>query len=104
VVQDAESALEEAKISKKAGYFLTKEQKDLEICPFEVSSLADNANKEHLHYPHRLAESRAEKSIVSHARKRKGVSRGLISKPAFRWTEPTERVRKAVARIAITHY
>ena len=34
VVQDAESALEEAKISTKAGYFLTKEQKDLEICPF----------------------------------------------------------------------
>ena len=34
VVQDAESSLTEAKVSTKAGYFLTADQKDLEICPF----------------------------------------------------------------------
>jgi superfamily II DNA/RNA helicase len=89
VVQDAESALEEAKISKKAGYFLTKEQKDLEICPFSGVSLADNANKEHLHYLMELAESRAV----------------LISKPTSQWTEP---ISNACARrslvLATTHY
>ena len=60
IVQDAESSLTEAKISTKAGYFLTGEQKDLEICPFSGVSLGDNANKEHLHDLLEMSESRAE--------------------------------------------
>jgi hypothetical protein len=60
IVQDAESSLTDAKISTKAGYFLTGEQKDLEICPFSGVSLGDNANKEHLHDLLEMSESRAE--------------------------------------------
>ncbi len=60
VIQDAESSLTEAKVSTKAGYFLTGEQKDLEICPFSGVSLGDNANKEHLLDLLEMSESRAE--------------------------------------------
>jgi superfamily II DNA or RNA helicase len=60
IVQDAESSLSEAKISTKAGYFLTGEQKDLEICPFSGVSLDDNANREYLHDLLEMSESRAE--------------------------------------------
>ncbi|HXP85669.1 MAG TPA: helicase-related protein [Bryobacteraceae bacterium] len=60
VVQDAESSLIEAKISTKAGYYLSGEQKDLEICPFSGVNLGDNANKEHLHDLLEMSESRAE--------------------------------------------
>jgi hypothetical protein len=83
VVQDAESALEEAKISKKAGYFLTKEQKDLEICPFSGVSLADNANKEHLHYLMELAESRAEEVDRISCEEEERISRGFDIKTYF---------------------
>ena len=98
VVQDAESALEEAKISKKAGYFLTKEQKDLEICPFSGVSLADNANKEHLHYLMELAESRAEEVDRISCEEEERVSRGFDIKTYFSVDGANfERVRKAVA-------
>jgi superfamily II DNA or RNA helicase len=60
IVQDAESSLTEAKISTKSGYFLTGEQKDLEICPFSGVSLGDNANKEYLIDLLEMSESRAE--------------------------------------------
>jgi len=99
VVQDAESALEEAKISKKAGYFLTKDQKDLEICPFSGVSLADNANKEHLHYLMELAESRAEEVDRISCEEEERVSRGFDIKTYFSVDGANfERVRKAVAR------
>jgi hypothetical protein len=99
VVQDAESALEEAKISKKAGYFLTKEQKDLEICPFSGVSLADNANKEHLHYLMELAESRAEEVDRISCEEEERVSRGFDIKTYFSVDAANfERVHKAVAR------
>ena len=98
VVQDAESALDEAKISKKAGYFLTKEQKDLEICPFSGVSLADNANKEHLHYLMELAESRAEEVDRISCEEEERVSRGFDIKTYFSVDGANfERVRKAVA-------
>jgi len=48
IIQDAETALTEAKISTKAGYFLPADQKDLEFCPFSGLSLGDNANKQRL--------------------------------------------------------
>ena len=60
IVQDAESSLTEAKISTKTGYFLTGEQKDLEICPFSGANLGDNANKEYLNDLLEMSESRAE--------------------------------------------
>jgi hypothetical protein len=60
VVQDTDGSQSEAKISKKAGYFLPPDQKDLEVCPFTGLDLSDNANTEHLHHLVEMTESRAE--------------------------------------------
>jgi superfamily II DNA or RNA helicase len=99
IVQDAESVLEEAKISKKAGYFLTKDQKDLEICPFSGVSLGDNANKEHLHHLMELAESRAEEVDRISCEEEERISRGFDIRTYFSVDAANfERVRKAIAR------
>ena len=60
IAQEAESSLIEAKISKRSGYFLMGEQRELEICPFSGLDLSDNVNKEHLHDLIEMAESRGE--------------------------------------------
>ncbi len=62
VVQDAETMLQEAKVSIKAGYYLEGEQRDLEICPFSGANLADNANCRYLCDLLDIAESRAEET------------------------------------------
>lgn len=99
VVQDAESSLTEAKVSTKAGYFLTDDQKDLEICPFTGLSLGDNANKEHLHDLMEMAESRAEEIDRISCEEEERVSRGYEIKTYFSIDGGhTDRVRKAVAR------
>jgi superfamily II DNA/RNA helicase len=99
VVQDAESTLTEAKISKKAGYFLTMEQKDLEICPFSGVNLGDNANKEHLHDLMEMAESRAEEIDRISCEEEERVSRGFEIRTFFSVDGGhLERVRKAIAR------
>lgn len=99
VVQDAESSLTEAKVSTKAGYFLTADQKDLEICPFSGLSLGDNANKEHLHHLMEMAESRAEEIDRISCEEEERLSRGYDIKTYFSIDGGhTERVRKAVVR------
>lgn len=99
VVQDAESALTEAKISKKAGYFLTADQKDLEICPFTGLDLSDNANKEHLHHLLEMSESRAEEIDRISCEEEEHVSKGFEINTYFSVDGGhVERVRKAVAR------
>lgn len=99
VVQDAESVLTEAKISKKAGYFLWMDQKDLEICPFSGLNLEDNANKEHLHDLMEMAESRAEEIDRISCEEEERVSRGFEIKTYFSVDGGDfNRVRKAVAR------
>lgn len=99
VVQDAESALTEARISKKAGYFLTADQKDLEICPFTGLNLGDNANKEHLHHLLEMAESRAEEVDRISCEEEERVSRGYEIKTYFSVDGGhLERVRSAVVR------
>ena len=60
IIQEAESSLIDAKISKRTGYFLMGEQGDLEICPFSGLNLSDNVNKEHLHDMIEMTESRGE--------------------------------------------
>jgi hypothetical protein len=85
IVQDAESALIEAKISTKAGYFLTADQKDLEICPFTGLNLGDNANKAHLHHLLEMAESRAEEVDRISCEEEERVSRGTRSRRISRW-------------------
>jgi len=99
VVQDAESSLTEAKVSTKAGYFLTADQKDLEICPFSGLSLGDNANKEHLHHLMEMAESRAEEIDRISCEEEERVSRGYEITTYFSIDGGhTDRVRKAVVR------
>ncbi|MBX3650389.1 MAG: DEAD/DEAH box helicase [Burkholderiales bacterium] len=99
VVQDTESSLIEAKISKKAGYFLTAEQKDLEICPFSGLNLGDNANKEHLHHLLEMTESRAEEIDRISCEEEERVSRGYEINTYFTVDGGhLERIRKAVVR------
>ena len=85
IVQDAESALTEAKISTKAGYFLTAEQKDLEICPFTGLNLGDNANKAHLHTCWKWRNHGLRRSTAFPARRKSGSPEGTRSRPTSRW-------------------
>lgn len=97
VTQDAESALSEAKISTKAGYFLSGEQKDLEICPFSGVSLADNANKEYLHDLLEMAESRAEEIDRISCEEEERNSKGFEIQTYFSVDGgQLDRIRKAV--------
>ena len=99
VLQDAESSLTEAKISTKAGYYLTGEQKDLEICPFSGVNLGDNANKEYLHDLLEMSESRAEEVDRISCEEEERVSRGFDIQTYFAVDGgPLDRVRKAIAR------
>lgn len=103
VVQDAESSLSEAKISKKAGYYLNDEQKDLEICPFSGLNLGDNANKEHLHDLIEMAESRAEEIDRISCEEEERIGKGYDIQTYFSVDGGhLERVRKAVARTSET--
>ena len=99
VIQDAESALTEAKISTKAGYFLPAHQKDLEFCPFSGISLGDNANKEHIHDLLEMAESRAEEIDRISCEEEERVSKGFDIRTFFSVDGgQMERVHKAVVR------
>ena len=99
VVQDAESTLTDAKISTKAGYFLTGEQKDLEICPFSGINLGDNANKAHLHDLLEMTESRTEEIDRISCEEEERISKGFNIKTFFSVDGGHfDRVRKAIAR------
>ncbi|MDF0643142.1 MAG: DEAD/DEAH box helicase [Nitrospira sp.] len=104
VVQDAESALTEAKLSTKAGYFLTMDQKDLEICPFSGLNLGDNANKTHLHHLLEMTESRAEEIDRISCEEEERLSRGYEIETYFSVDAGhLERVKKAVAQSSETN-
>jgi hypothetical protein len=105
IVQDAESSLTEAKVSIKAGYYLTGEQKDLEICPFSGVNLSDNANKEHLHDLLEMSESRAEEIDRISCEEEERVSRGFEVRTYFAVDGGSfERVRRAVALSSETRF
>ena len=76
VIQDMESSLKEAKISKRAGYFMMDDQRDLEICPFSGLNLSDGANREHLHDLIAMAESRGEGTERITCEEEERMSRG----------------------------
>lgn len=104
VVQDAESALTEAKISTKAGYFLTMDQKDLEICPFSGLNLGDNANKIHLHHLLEMTESRAEEIDRISCEEEERLSKGYEIETYFSVDAGhLERVKRAVAQTSETN-
>jgi len=87
----------DAKVSTKAGYFLTGDQKTLEHCPFSGVSLADNANKMHLVDLIEMQESRADEIDRISCEEEERISRGFEIDTYFT-VENLERVRKAVAR------
>ena len=104
VIQEAESSLTEAKISKRAGYFLTGDQSDLEICPFSGLDLSDNANKEHLHDLLEMAESRGEETARITCEEEERISRGNQIESFFHVDGGDfESIRRAVARSGDSH-
>ena len=99
VVQDADSVLMEAKISTKAGYFLTGDQLQLEHCPFSGVSLSDNANKIHLHDLMAMAESRAEEVDRISCEEEERTSRGFSIQTYFSIDGGnTDRVKRAAIK------
>lgn len=99
VVQDAEEAIIEAKVSSKAGYFLKDDQKDLEICPFTGLSLGDNANKEHLLDLVEMSESRASEVERISCEEEERVSKGFEIDTFFSVEGMLNRVRRAIAKV-----
>jgi superfamily II DNA/RNA helicase len=99
VVQDAEAALSEAKVSSKAGYFMDATQRHLELCPFTGLDLGENANKEHLHHLLEMAESRAEEVDRISCEEEERVSRGYDIRTFFTVDGgQMDRQRKAVVK------
>ena len=104
VIQDAESSFTEAKISKRAGYFLTGNQSDLEICPFSGLNLSDNANKEHLHDLLEMTESRGEETARITCEEEERISRGYQVESFFHVDGGDfASIRCAVARSGDSH-
>jgi hypothetical protein len=99
VIQDAESALTEAKVSTKTGYFMAGEAVKDSTCPFSGIDLSDNAVKEHLHDLMEMAESRAEEIDRISCEEEERVSRGYEIRTYFSVDGgQVDRVRKAVAK------
>lgn len=98
IIQDPEQDLREAKVSTKAGYFLIGDQKSLEICPFSGASLADNANKRHIHDLHEIVESRATEVDRISCEEEERVSRGFEIDTFFTVDGSLDRVRNATAK------
>ena len=104
VIQDAESSLTEAKISKRAGYFLMDSQSDLEICPFSDLNLSDNANREHLHDLIKMTESRGEETARITCEEEERISRGYDIESFFHVDGGDfGSIRRAVARSGNIH-
>lgn len=99
VIQDAESALTEAKVSTKTGYFMVGDEAKDSTCPFSGVDLSDNSHKEHIHDLVEMAESRAEEIDRISCEEEERVSRGYEIRTYFSIDGGhTERIRKAVAK------
>jgi hypothetical protein len=98
VVQDAEQALVEARVSRKAGYFLRGEQKDCEICPFSGADLSDNANREILHDLLEISESRATVVERISCEEEERAARGFALDTYFSVDGSLDRVQRATVK------
>jgi len=99
VLQDAESALMEAKVSTKTGYFMAGDAAKDSTCPISGADLSDNASKQHLHDLIEMAESRAEEIDRITCEEEERVSRGFEIRTYFSVDGgEIDRIRKAVAR------
>ena len=104
VIQDAESSLTEAKISKRSGYWLAGDQRDLEICPFSGLDLSDNANKEYLHDLLEMTESRGKETARITCEEEERISRGYKVESFFHVDgEDFASIRRAMARSGACH-
>ena len=104
VVQDAESSLTEAKISKKVGYFLSGEQGDLEICPFSGVNLGDTVNSDYVHNLLEMTESRSDETARITCEEEERISRGYDIKSYFHVDGGNfESIRVAEARSSDSH-
>ena len=99
VLQDADSALTEAKISSKTGYFMAGEAAKDSTCPISGADLSDNTSKQHLHDLIEMAESRAEEVDRITCEEEERVSRGFEIRTYFSVDGgQVDRIRKAVAQ------
>ena len=104
VVQDAESSLMEAKISKRAGYFLSGNQRDREICPFSGLDLSDNANTEYLHDLLEMTETRSDEIARITCEEEERISRGYQIEQFFHIDgDNFESIRSAKTRSGDSH-
>ena len=104
VIQDADSSLTQAKISKKTGYFLAGAQRDLEICPFSGLNLSDTANTGHVHDLLEMTESRGEETARITCEEEERISRGYQLESFFHVDGGDfESIRRAVARSGDGH-
>ena len=104
VIQDAESSLMEAKISRRAGYFLMGDQSDLEVCPFSGLNLSDTANRDHLHHLLEMTESRSEETARITCEEEERISRGYDIESFFHVDGGDfASVRSAMARSGDSH-
>jgi len=99
ITQDCETALTEAKISKKAGYFLTGTDKDLEICPFTGLNLGGNVNTQYVHDLLEMSECRADEVDRISCEEEERLARGYDIRTYFSVDGGhMERIRMAVVR------
>lgn len=77
VVQDAEAKLEQAKVSKRSGYFMRGDDINLEFCPFSGESLHENSSKRYFHDLLEMTEARAEPIDRISCEEEERVSRGF---------------------------
>ena len=104
VTQDAESSLMDAKISKRAGYFLMGDQSDLEVCPFSGLNLDDSANRDHLHHLLEMTESRGEETARITCEEEERISRGYDIESFFHVDGGDfASIRSAMARSGDSH-
>jgi len=98
VLQDAELALTEAKVSTLTGYFMAGEALGDSTCPISGADLSDNATKQHLHDLIEMAESRAEEIDRITCEEEERVSRGFDIRTYFSVDGGhLDRIRKAFA-------
>jgi superfamily II DNA/RNA helicase len=103
IVQDAESSLEKAWISRKSGYFMTGEHKADEICPFSKVNLSDNANREILNNLLEMSESRGTEVDRISCEEEERVSKGFEISTYFTLDGSMDRLRRAVVKVGDDH-
>jgi hypothetical protein len=77
VAQELDQKLSSATVSRSAGYLLSGDQKDSEICPFSQKNLSDNANRISLTDLIELSESRASEIDRISCEEEERTSRGF---------------------------